>query len=121
MSTGDPYKVLRVFSVIFLLWWTVGCQEKETPLPEHLGGQIYQGKARFDIKCHGCHGWLGEGRAQAPALTKAGRTIPYFDFYSAVIYGRGGGMPAYQRMLGENEIRLMMDWLEQVSVLRVME
>lgn len=86
-------------------------------LPEHLGGQIYQGKARFDVKCYGCHGWMGEGSMHAPALAKNGEIIPYFEFYSAVTYGRGGVMPAYNRVLGEREIRLLMDWLQQVSML----
>lgn len=72
----------------------------------------------MDIKCYGCHGWMGEGSVHAPALTNNRKTIPYFDFYSAVTYGRGGGMPAYHDMLREKDLRLVMDWLERVSVLR---
>lgn len=75
----------------------------------------------MDIKCHGCHGWLGRGSGQAPALVKSGRTIPFKDFYSAVTYGRAGLMPAYNRMLGEDDIRLIMDWLERVSRIQVNE
>lgn len=111
-------RVTRFFLIFFFLLLSFACQEKETLLPEHFGGQIFQGKVRMDIKCHGCHGWMGEGSMQAPALANDGRTISYFDFHSAVTYGRGGVMPAYQKMLSEKDIRLMMDWLQQVSVLR---
>ena len=118
MKTGNMFKGIRSVFVYFLLFWVLGCEKKETLLPEHRGGQIYQGKVRMDIKCYGCHGWMGEGSMHAPALADNGRTIPYFEFYSAVTYGRGGGMPAYERMLGEKDIRLMIDWLQQVSVMR---
>ncbi|NOY83435.1 MAG: hypothetical protein GXO96_01190 [Nitrospirae bacterium] len=105
------------FCTCFLLL-SGGCQTKETPLPGHRGGQLYQGKVRMDINCHGCHGWLGEGSIHAPALATDGRSISYFKFYSAVTFGRGDGMPAYQRVFSEKDIKLIIDWLQLVSVLR---
>ncbi len=107
--------------LLLTLFLEAGCQEKKTPYPDHPGGKIYQGKMRMDIKCHGCHGWLGEGGRHAPPLVKSGRTLSYKAFSSAVIYGRAGIMPAYNKMLSEGEIRQMMEWLELASRVRVTE
>lgn len=118
MQTENMYKCVSFFLISFFLLFVFACKEKETLLPEHRGGQLFQGKIRMDIKCHGCHGWVGEGSMHAPALANDGSTISYFDFYSAVTYGRGGGMPAYHRIFSEKDMRLMMDWLQLVSILR---
>ncbi len=118
MNLGFQFKNFHYLLISLLILVGLGCQEKETLLPEHRGGQLYQGKVRMDVKCHGCHGWMGEGSMHAPALAKDGQSISYFDFYSAVTFGRGGGMPAYQRVFSEKDMKLMMDWLQLVSVLR---
>lgn len=109
------------FFFSLFLFLNAGCQTKETLLPAHRGGQLYQGKVRMDVKCHGCHGWLGEGSIRAPALATDGRSISYSKFYSAVTFGRGSGMPAYQRIFSEKDIKLIIDWLQQVSVLRALQ
>ncbi len=69
---------------------------------------------RYDVKCHGCHGWLGEGGTDAPALVTSGKTIAPDKFVGAVTYGRGG-MPAYGNVLREDDILLVIDWLEKIS------
>jgi len=105
---------LRRAIPLLVLLSLLGCAEKETPLPEHLGGQLFQGKRRLDVKCHGCHGWLGEGGFQAPALVHTGRiTVSTKDFIRAVLFGRGG-MPAYRTAIGEKEVLQIIDWLKRI-------
>jgi len=114
MSSKIIHLSLKACFFIVLLCGFSGCAEKESPLPDHLGGQLFQGKRRLDVKCHGCHGWLGEGGSQAPPLVYSGRMIiPPKEFISRVLHG-GGGMPAYQSALGEKEILQMMDWLRKI-------
>ncbi len=119
MWFGKSHLLIKALLCSLVIFTIVGCKQKKSPLPDHLGGQIYQGKMRLDIKCHGCHGWVGEGSAQAPALVKLGKTIPYNRFYAAVVFGRFGGMPAYERILKEKEIRQIIDWLEKISLIGV--
>ncbi len=119
MISLNRHDIIKYLIILLVLSVVTGCQKKKSPLPDHLGGQIFQGKVRMDIKCHGCHGWVGEGSGHVPPLVKKGKTLPFKEFYSAVIFGRGGLMPAYNRMLSEKDIRLIMDWLEQVSHLEV--
>ncbi len=121
MKTGMIRRSIYFFFCSAFLLLSGGCQTKETFLPEHRGGQLYQGKVRMDVKCHGCHGWMGEGSMHAPALATDGRSISYSKFYSAVTFGRSSGMPAYQHIFSEKDLKLMIDWLQQVSVLRALQ
>lgn len=117
MWFGKSYGLIKPLICLLVILSVQSCRQKKSPLPEHLGGQIYQGKMRMDVKCHGCHGWVGEGSAEAPALVNLGKTIDYNRFYSAVVFGRFGGMPAYQNVLGEKEVRQIIDWLEKISLI----
>lgn len=108
------FSFVRVLLIVFVIFNLFGCTEKETPLPDHLGGQLFQGKIRLDVKCHGCHGWLGEGSLQAPPLVHSGRIkIPPKKFIRTVLFGRGV-MPAYQTVLGEKEVLQIIDWLKRI-------
>ncbi len=111
-----PWKPLYlIYSVLLLVTVTLasaGCTKKETPFPDHPGGKIFQGKFRLDVKCHGCHGWLGEGRS-APTLVQFGRTIVHKKFIDTVLRGKGG-MPSFGSVLNEADVRQIIDWLEKI-------
>jgi len=100
-----------LFSIIFLLF--LGCEEKEVPLADHPGAQIYHGKARVDVRCYRCHGPLGEGSSRAPSLIKAGKTIPSPLFIETVMNGRDR-MPGFASVLSEKEIESIIDWLQKI-------
>ncbi|MFQ5597934.1 MAG: c-type cytochrome [Nitrospiria bacterium] len=112
-KTEKPYLLFSWVFILIFSSFSQGCTTKETPLPDHLGGKIYQGRMRLDVKCHGCHGWLGEGGRNAPPLVQFGRTISHDKFVDAVIFGRGS-MPAFESVLSKNEILEIIDWLEKI-------
>jgi len=93
-----------------------GCRKKEIPLATHVGGQIFHGITRSDVRCYRCHGDRGEGGLSAPPLVSAGKTIDRDLFIQTVLNGRRR-MPSFQSALTEEEILTIIDWLEQVSVL----
>jgi len=93
-----------------------GCQKKDIPLPTHVGGQIFHGITRSDVRCYRCHGDRGEGGMSAPPLVSAGKAIDRDRFVQTVLNGRRR-MPSFQSALTEEEILTMIDWLEKVSAL----
>jgi len=104
--------VLHFFCLLAFLA-ILGCKTKDSPLPDHPGRQIYHGIRRYDVKCHGCHGWLGEGSMHAPALMQPGVAISRRRFVSAVLHGRTN-MPAYKNVINEEDILQIIDWIEKI-------
>jgi len=105
-----------VLVVLFSLLAAGGCQRKEIPLSTHVGGQIFHGIMRSDVRCYRCHGDRGEGGQSAPPLVSNGKTIDRDLFVQTVLNGRRR-MPSFQSALTEEEILTIVDWLEQVSFL----
>ena len=109
-------KLFRHFQIYFfllsLIFVFTACTEKETPLPNHPGRKIFHGKFRLDVKCHGCHGWLGQG-GSAPTLVQFGRTINHNKFIDRVLHGKGG-MPPFDSVLNKKDVHQIIDWLEKI-------
>ena len=101
---------------IFSLLLVGGCEKKTIPLSTHVGGQIFHGIMRSDVRCYRCHGDLGGGGPSAPPLVSNGKAIDRDLFVQTVLNGRRR-MPSFQSALTEEEILTIVDWLEQVSVL----
>lgn len=106
------YVILSVFLGIFL-FVLGGCKSKENPFPDHAGGKIFQGLTKVNVNCASCHGTLGGGGMRAPALTKSVKTLKPDQFVATVINGRGG-MPAFNKVLQEEEILQIVDWLTKL-------
>ncbi len=102
-----------IFSLIFLIILLGGCEKKTIPLISHPGAQIFHAVKRADVRCYRCHGDRGEGTHRGPSLTHAGKTIPHDLFISTVLDGRNN-MPPFRSVLTEDEIRQIIDWLEQI-------
>jgi len=107
---------VRALVATFSLLLVGGCRKKEIPLATHVGGQIFHGITRSDVRCYRCHGDRGEGGLSAPPLVSNGKTIDRDRFVQTVLNGRRR-MPSFQSALTEEEILTIIDWLEQVSVL----
>jgi len=106
------YFVRSVLLGSFLVAFSA-CEKKENPFPDHEGGQIFQGLKKVNVNCSGCHGPLGGGGMRAPSLTKSVRNLPPDQFIVTVAKGRGG-MPAFDKVLQEEETRQIMDWLQKL-------
>lgn len=96
-----------------LLFVFSGCEKKENPFPDHMGGKIFQGLKNVNVKCMGCHGALGGGGMSGPSLTKAVKNLTSDQFVATVIDGRGK-MPKFSAVLGEEEILQIVDWLQKL-------
>lgn len=107
------FRVLSYVLCLLAVFMTLGCKTKDIPLPDHPGGQIYHGIRRYDVKCYGCHGWLGEGSMHAPRLMQPGVAISRSQFVNAVLYGRAN-MPAYQSVINEEDVFQIIDWIEKI-------
>ena len=105
--------MLKTFFLVLILL-TMGCEKKVIPLPDHLGGQIYNGLMRIDVRCVKCHGDLGEGTDRAPALVHDGKTIPRALFIKTVLEGRNR-MPMFSTVLNEEQVGQIADWLEKIQ------
>lgn len=90
-----------------------GCEKREFPLPDHPGGQLYNGVKRGDVRCYRCHGDVGAGY-RGPTLVHPGKPIDRQMFVKTVQDGRGN-MPAFGSALSENDILQIIDWLEKAS------
>ncbi|MBN4054848.1 cytochrome c [Nitrospira defluvii] len=66
----------------------------------------------MDVKCHGSHGWLGEG-GNGPTLVQFGRTIAHDKFIDRVLHGKAG-MPPFDTVLNEEDVHQIIDWLEKI-------
>ncbi len=109
LPMAKKWKIVLLIAVFSLS----ACPRKPSPLPDHPGGKLFHGDIRLDVKCHGCHGWLGEGGQSGKPLVQLGRTIAHDKFINAVLRGRGG-MPAFNTVLNENDVRQIIDWLEKI-------
>ncbi len=114
VKAGGISKVVCLFSILFVALASVmaGCSGPSYPLPDHLGAKIYHGAARGDVKCHRCHGNLGEG-GRGPMLTHAAKTLSPEDFIKVVLDGRNN-MPPFRSALTEAEVLAIMDWLKKI-------
>jgi len=113
MGTHPLQPLFRWVFIVIALMLDTGCTRKESPLPDHRGGKLFHGDIRMDVKCHGCHGWVGEGGGNAPPLVQLGRTISHAKFINAVLHGKGG-MPPFDTVLSEDDVRQIIDWLEKI-------
>lgn len=103
------YVMLSVFLGVFLSVFA-GCTSKENPLPDHEGGQIFLGLKKVNVNCAGCHGDLGGGGMRAPDLIKSVKNLGA-DKFVAIVANGFGSMPAFNKVLGEDEILQIVDWL----------
>ncbi|MFQ5949772.1 MAG: c-type cytochrome [Nitrospiria bacterium] len=108
----------RVLLILIPLLSSIGCVDKDIPLPDHPGGQIYSGIKRLDIRCYRCHGKHGQGTSRAPALVVSGKTIAPEEFVETVLKGKER-MPRFESVLTEDEILQVIDWLEKIPPLQV--
>ncbi len=113
MKATSVFSILRYTLILSVVFITFGCKTKDIPLPDHPGSKIYLGIRRYDVKCYGCHGWLGEGSMHAPPLMQPGVAISRSKFVGAVLYGRAN-MPAYQNVINEEDILQIIDWIEKI-------
>ncbi len=113
MKVNPVFPLFPYLVCLLVVFVTLGCKTKDIPLPEHPGSKIYHGIWRYDVKCYGCHGWIGEGSMHAPALMQPGLAISRREFVSAVLYGRTK-MPAYQNVINEEDILQIIDWIEKI-------
>lgn len=114
LTKGSP--VQNFLKVLVLLLLSAGCVNKDIPLPDHPGGQLYSGLKKGVIRCFKCHGAQGEGTSRAPALVESGKTMAAEKFTITVLKGRGR-MPRFEGNLTEEEIAQIIDWLEKISPL----
>ncbi len=107
--------VLLKFTVaaVFLMLNVTGCEKKENPFPDDVGGQIFQGNKIVNVKCSGCHGALGGGGMSAPKLLDYVKNASSEEFVETVIKGRGG-MPPFDGLLKEDEVLQIIDWLKKL-------
>ncbi len=105
-------RMLRILGILSL-FLAIGCAKKEFPLPDHPGGQIYNGVKRGDVRCYRCHGDVGKGYS-APILVEPGKPIDREMFVKTVLNGRGR-MPTFGSALTESDVLQIIDWLEKAS------
>lgn len=97
-----------------LLLFLSGCEKKENPFPDHVGGQIFQGLKKVNVNCADCHGSLGGGGMRAPSLTESVKKLSPEQFVTIVTNGGSGTMPAFEKVLEEEEILQIVDWLTKL-------
>ena len=103
--------LLAVWLLLFQL------PEKETPAPEQPSASVPEVEvdtasmeALYKSNCMGCHGGEYEG-AMGPALKEVGMALDRNQIYDRIVKG-GGGMPAFEGRLSEDEIVGLANWLE---------
>ncbi len=77
----------------------------------------HPGKAKFEELCIACHGIDGTGQEAlgAPDLTKGAYTYGggTLNILETILYGREGEMPAFDGVLDDMQIRLLVAWLSE--------
>ncbi|MFQ5587502.1 MAG: c-type cytochrome [Nitrospiria bacterium] len=114
MQTYYQHVLTKLFIVgIPLILALAGCEKKENPFPDHLGGQIFQGNKMVNVNCANCHGPLGGGGMRAPNLSNSAKNKASEQFIETVIKGRKG-MPAFGAVLKEDDVLQIIDWLKKI-------
>ena len=98
-------------TVLFLGF--IGCgdvSEEGEAVPPPSG--LERGEALYQMHCAQCHGAEGEGRAGFPSLQ-----TPHINMqsdgklFALIQSGTGGRMPAFQNVLGDEEVIDVIDYL----------
>lgn len=91
--------------------------EKEAEVPEQPSASVPEVQvdtasmeSLYKSNCMGCHGGEYEG-AMGPALKEVGAALDRGQLYAKIVHG-GGGMPAFEGRLSEDEIVGLANWLE---------
>ncbi|MCR2802760.1 c-type cytochrome [Paenibacillus soyae] len=91
--------------------------EKEAAAPEQPSASVPEVEVDaasmetiYKSNCMGCHGSDYQG-AMGPALSQVGSALDRERLYAKIAKG-GGGMPAFEGRLSEDEIVGLANWLE---------
>lgn len=83
-------------------------QKKEISVPDKPVDAVLA-EQNYKASCLSCHGDQLQG-GMGPALDKIGATADKEDIYEQIVRG-GGGMPAFEGRLSEDEIVNLTNWL----------
>ncbi|MEK3884524.1 cytochrome c [Paenibacillus sp. PL2-23] len=91
--------------------------EKEAPAQEEPAASVPEVvvdtasmESIYQTNCLGCHGGDYKG-AMGPALDQVGASMDRQQIYTKIVKG-GGGMPAFEGRLSEEELVELANWLE---------
>lgn len=107
-----------VASIAFVLW---GCSQdasQSRTTDQELTAQqaqLRQGQELFSKRCVSCHGSRGNGLGSrnGPSLQRSAFTYgdSRQDILTTLRHGRPGGMPAYETLLSEQQLKALADYV----------